>query len=158
MKVSLTHHDPRPLQIYLRAYMAKRRSDCVGDPVRGDDGTVSYPLKLASLPGWATAIIKRTLAYNETVSMVGNAARVDAYCPDADVRVSMNIRAADGGTRVDCEVNLKPVFKGIPIPQTPLRALVRNRFRHERRRDANFIDAVLREPAQPEYTAVPATT
>ena len=62
--------------------------------------------------------------------------------------------AETGGTRVAGEVTLTPKVRGVPLPRAPLRALVRRRFRAERRRDEQFLDQLV----APDAFAVAAAT
>ena len=147
--VHMTHNEPDiDMATYLRAYMAKRRSDS-NNNAAPDGNTMRYNLTV-SLPTWLKRLVGLVdLPYDETVTIVAHggsvtAVDVHASCVSADVDVVMSMRPmpGGGGTCIDCEARVPTSYRGIPIPGAALRMVVRRRFNMERRRDKQFADAL----------------
>ena len=133
------HEEPCDTILYSRAYMAKRQKDSVAPAERMENGTIAYKLRLTSLPTWLVKLLGTSLEYSETVTWLDGHLAVDALSPVGNVQVHMAIAPAGGHTVVTCVVELDSHYRGMPLPKSLLRALVRNRFRHERQRDAAFV-------------------
>ena len=133
------HEEPCDTILYSRAYMAKRVADSVAPAERMENGMIRYKLRLTSLPAWLVKVLGTSLEYSEIVTWLDGHLAVDAVSPVGNVHVHMTIAPSGGHTIVTCIVELDNHFRGVPLPVPLLRSLVRNRFRHERQRDAAFV-------------------
>ena len=144
LTVRCVHNEPTcAVESYIRGYLAKRRYDAESmkrEPVSIERG-FRYDLRLTALPVWLTSLLGASLEYSETVELVDGRLAVHANSVAGNVVVHMDI-APDtaGGTVVTCAAELDNHYRGVPLPERLVVALVRNRFKKERRRDTDFVE------------------
>ena len=141
MKLEYVYLSSTAFREYMVAYLAKRQSDCVGEPVR-DGNRIIYSL-LVGLPRWIKHLVGADMGYHESVCFDTDASsatvKAGSGTEGATVNVSMVIASQGTGTRVTCVVELEPSYRNIPIPVGPIRVFINSCFKKERRRDELFI-------------------
>lgn len=138
MRIELVHRSGHAFPAYMKGYLAKRREDSTTAPVRCEDGSLKYALRLGGLPPWLAAILGVSLNYDELVRVQEDVVAVRARAETVKCTVELHIAPAQSGqegTVVKGVVEVEPVFKGVKLPHAPIRRLIQRRFAEERARD-----------------------
>lgn len=139
--VTCEYVDPvHTIDMFARGYLAKRRNDCGGAVVYGDDGSVTYTLDV-NFPMWLRRVVDcPSFTFTETVcyDQTKGVCNIHAVCAEADATIDMCIQGVGQGTHIRCTVQVVPEFRGVSVPRFAVKAFIRNRFHQERMRDTTY--------------------